>query len=127
MVVMNHCYDVLRMNKAMERFMQLFIKDPTALSSPINTYRILFDPLLARDAVGEGVDGNRHAGTDDRLEELRGFLPPRAGSREERREVEEGEVGRRAFERSRLEDSRLSPRGFRSRRLASSLVIFRGD
>lgn len=51
LVIMNHCYDVLRMNRSMERFMQLFIKEPAALSTPINGYRVLFDPRLARTSL----------------------------------------------------------------------------
>ena len=50
-VVMNRCYDVVRMNRAMERFIRLLTKDTAALSTPINVYRILFDPRLVRDSV----------------------------------------------------------------------------
>ena len=51
MVMLNQCYDIVRMNRAMERLLDYVIKDQSAMGKAANICRILFDPRLARDAI----------------------------------------------------------------------------
>ena len=50
-MIMNRNYDVLRVNHTTQRLVALFVKEPSALTFPLNPYRLLFDPRLARTAV----------------------------------------------------------------------------
>lgn len=51
MIVVNRRRDVLRMNVAAARFFQRAVLDPSALGSPPNLLRALFDPRLARQYI----------------------------------------------------------------------------
>ena len=51
MVVMNHRYDVLRTNRGAMALLSQMVAEPEALGTPINAYRLLFDPRLARPFV----------------------------------------------------------------------------
>lgn len=51
MVVMNRHYDVLCTNRGASRMLTRIIAEPEALGVPINAFRILFDPRLARPFV----------------------------------------------------------------------------
>lgn len=51
MAVMDRHYNVLRTNDAATRMMQRIIAEPEALGMPINVFRVLFDPRLARPFV----------------------------------------------------------------------------
>ncbi len=53
MVVMNEVYDVLRFNAAAERILPLFIADVSLFVPPINAFKLLFDPALARPFVAD--------------------------------------------------------------------------
>ena len=58
MMAMNRRYDVLRTNHAAGRLATLLIADPTAVATPLNAFRLLFDPRLARNYIV----GWKHAG-----------------------------------------------------------------
>lgn len=51
MMVMNHRYDLLRGNEGAQRLFALIIPDPSAVTPPLNLFRALFDPRLARGAI----------------------------------------------------------------------------
>ncbi len=51
MVVMNSTYDVLRQNQAATTLLSRFVAEPARLTPPINAFRLLFDPRLARPFV----------------------------------------------------------------------------
>jgi transcriptional regulator with XRE-family HTH domain len=51
MVVMDRHYNVLRTNGAATSMMQHIIAEPTTLNTPVNTFRMLFDPRLARPFI----------------------------------------------------------------------------
>jgi transcriptional regulator with XRE-family HTH domain len=51
MVVMDRHYDVLRTNDAGTRMMSRILAEPQALGTPINAFRVLFDPRLARPFI----------------------------------------------------------------------------
>lgn len=58
MIVMNHRYDVLRTNEGAQRLVARVVADPSALTPPLNAFRLLFDERLARPAI---VDWERTA------------------------------------------------------------------
>lgn len=58
MMVMDHRYDLLRSNAGAQRLFALVVADPSALAPPVNVFRALFDPRLARGAV---IDWERTA------------------------------------------------------------------
>jgi transcriptional regulator with XRE-family HTH domain len=58
MVVMNHRYDVLRASDGAARLFGLLVLDPSAMAPPLNLFRMMFDPRLARGAI---VDWERTA------------------------------------------------------------------
>jgi len=49
--VLNRRYEVLRANPACMRILGQFVRDPSALTSPLNVLKVLFDPRLARHFV----------------------------------------------------------------------------
>lgn len=51
MMVLKQNYDILRTNHVAQQLLVAFIEDPTAMTFPMNPYRFLFDPRLARSAV----------------------------------------------------------------------------
>ena len=51
MVIVNRCYDVLKMNDAAQRLTMRLIADPIAVSAPVNAIRLLFDARLMRPFV----------------------------------------------------------------------------
>lgn len=51
MVVMNRGYDVLRTNRGAQRLLSLMIADGSAVTPPLNAFRVLFDPRLLRPFV----------------------------------------------------------------------------
>ena len=51
MMVLSHRYDILKVNAAGMRMMQKLVLEPSALTSPPNVMRMLFDPRLARSFV----------------------------------------------------------------------------
>jgi len=51
MVAMNRRYDVLRMNHGAQRMLLRFVAEPAAVTEPLNAFRFLFDPQLARPYV----------------------------------------------------------------------------
>lgn len=51
MAVMDHCYDVVQANQSAMRFMSMLVADPTALTTPLNPLRMLFDERLSRPFV----------------------------------------------------------------------------
>lgn len=50
-MLLNQHYDILRTNQSAQRLLPHFIKNMTKVGSPMNIYRLLFDPNLARDSV----------------------------------------------------------------------------
>lgn len=50
-MVMNRSYDILRTNRATDSLMPHFIADMNQVVFPMNAFRLLFDPLLARSFV----------------------------------------------------------------------------
>ena len=50
-MVMNQNYDILRTNEATQQLLSVFVKDPSAVTLPMNPFRFLFDPRLVRTAV----------------------------------------------------------------------------
>ncbi len=58
MVVMDRHYNVIRTNAGADRMMLQVVADPTALAPPINAFKVLFDPRLARPNV---IDWERQA------------------------------------------------------------------
>jgi len=55
-MLLNQHYDLLRSNHVAQQLLPLFIKDPSKITQPINLYRLLFDPELARPAVVDWED-----------------------------------------------------------------------
>lgn len=51
MTAMNRRYDVLRSNRAAKRLATWAIAEPDRLTTPLNAYRMFFDPCLARPFV----------------------------------------------------------------------------
>ncbi len=58
LVVMNRYYDVQLANRSATRLLPLFVADPSALTPPLNAFRLMFDPRLGRPFV---VDWGRAA------------------------------------------------------------------
>lgn len=56
MVVMNSRYDVLRTNQGAAALMRRIILEPEALGVPINGFRLLFDPRLARPFIEDWAE-----------------------------------------------------------------------
>ncbi|MEM8863223.1 MAG: helix-turn-helix transcriptional regulator, partial [Chloroflexota bacterium] len=50
-MVMNQWYDILRVNPVTQKLMLAFVEDSTAIKPPLNPFRFVFDPRLARAAV----------------------------------------------------------------------------
>ena len=50
-MIMNQSYDIVRTNNVALQLLSAFVIDPTAITYPMNPYRFLFDPRLARSAV----------------------------------------------------------------------------
>ena len=51
MVVVNRRYDVLRTNRGAAGLLGRMIAEPAALGAPVNAFRIVFDPRLARPFI----------------------------------------------------------------------------
>lgn len=50
-MLLNQHYDLLRTNRSAQRLLPHFIKDITKVGSPMNIYRLLFNPDLGRESV----------------------------------------------------------------------------
>lgn len=57
MIVMDRGYDLLKVNKCGIRLLQSFVANPAALKPPINMFKMIFDPMLARPYISnwEGI------------------------------------------------------------------------
>jgi transcriptional regulator with XRE-family HTH domain len=51
LVIVDRCYDVVKMNRAAMRIANRFIAEPEAIVEPMNVIRMLFDPRLSRRFV----------------------------------------------------------------------------
>ena len=51
MLVIDECYEVLRMNSGATSLMSMFIAEPTALTPRVNAMHALFDPRLLRPSI----------------------------------------------------------------------------
>jgi transcriptional regulator with XRE-family HTH domain len=51
MVVMNRRYDVVRTNHSAQKMLSQIIAEPEALVPPLNAFKVLFDPRLARPFI----------------------------------------------------------------------------
>jgi transcriptional regulator with XRE-family HTH domain len=58
LTVLDRHYNLFRGNAAAQRLLTRFVRDPSALSGPLNVYRALFDPRIARSFI---VDWERVA------------------------------------------------------------------
>jgi transcriptional regulator with XRE-family HTH domain len=60
MVVVNRRYDIVRTNRGAAGLLSRFIAEPAALTPPVNAFRVVFDPHLARPFL---LDWERVAAT----------------------------------------------------------------
>lgn len=51
MMVLNRRYEILRMNRGAAGLAQFFVKEPSALTVPINAFHLVFNPELVREFV----------------------------------------------------------------------------
>jgi hypothetical protein len=51
LVVMNRVHDVLIANRAAQRLIPMFVAEPSAMTAPLNVFRLVFDPRLARPFI----------------------------------------------------------------------------